>query len=140
MNFTARDPVLPFCSARPAGAEPAGYEGSRSAEQSATAKKQLAKGAMSKRKAEDVTVLVTGGSGLVGKGIQAAVEKEGLSGERWIYLTSKDGDLRCAHGRLKRWRQTADFRGDAHVLRPVAIFFSCWLSCHARVVEMLQPS
>jgi len=49
---------------------------------------------MSKRKAEDVTVLVTGGSGLVGKGIQAAVEKEGLSGERWIYLTSKDGDLR----------------------------------------------
>ena len=40
-------------------------------------------------------VLVTGGSGLVGKGIQAAVEREGRSGERWVYLTSKDGDLRC---------------------------------------------
>ena len=49
---------------------------------------------MSKRKAEDVTVLVTGGSGLVGKGIEAAVKKENVVGERWVYLTSKDGDLR----------------------------------------------
>lgn len=49
-----------------------------------------------KRKAEDggITVLVTGGSGLVGQGIKAAVEKEGIKGETWIYLTSKDGDLR----------------------------------------------
>ena len=52
---------------------------------------------MAKRKAEDVTVLVTGGTGLVGKGIEAAVQKEGVAGERWVYLSSKDGDLRCAH-------------------------------------------
>jgi hypothetical protein len=48
----------------------------------------------SKRKADDVVVLVTGGSGLVGKGIQAAVEREQVSGEHWVFLTSKDGDLR----------------------------------------------
>ena len=47
-----------------------------------------------KRKAEDVVVLVTGGSGLVGQGIKAAVDKEKVAGERWVYLTSKDGDLR----------------------------------------------
>ena len=52
---------------------------------------------MSKRKAEDVTVLVTGGTGLVGKGIEAAVAKEGVGGERWVYLSSKDGDLRCIY-------------------------------------------
>ena len=50
---------------------------------------------MAKRKAEDVVVLVTGGTGLVGKGIEAAVQKEGVAGERWVYLSSKDGDLRC---------------------------------------------
>ena len=38
--------------------------------------------------------MVTGGSGLVGQGIRASVEKEGATDERWIYLTSKDGDLR----------------------------------------------
>ncbi len=39
-------------------------------------------------------ILVTGGSGLVGKGIQAAIDKYNPLNERWIYLTSKDGDLR----------------------------------------------
>jgi GDP-L-fucose synthase len=48
-------------------------------------------------------VMVTGGSGLVGKGIQIALqkEKEGLSNgaliqpvEEWVFLSSKDGDLR----------------------------------------------
>lgn len=45
-------------------------------------------------------VLVTGGSGLVGKGIQAHLEKnpEKHKDEKWIFLTSKDGDLR-----LKKW-------------------------------------
>jgi len=49
---------------------------------------------MAKREREECTVLVTGGSGLVGKGIQAAVEQQQPAGERWIYLTSKEGDLR----------------------------------------------
>jgi GDP-L-fucose synthase len=39
-------------------------------------------------------VMVTGGSGLVGQGIKAAVDKEKKSDEQWIFLTSKDGDLR----------------------------------------------
>lgn len=39
-------------------------------------------------------VIVTGGSGLVGKAIQSVVEKENKENERWIFLSSKDGDLR----------------------------------------------
>ncbi|XP_003964578.2 GDP-L-fucose synthase-like [Takifugu rubripes] len=40
-------------------------------------------------------VLVTGGSGLVGKAIEHVVKNEGgkLEGEEWIFLSSKDGDL-----------------------------------------------
>lgn len=40
-------------------------------------------------------VLVTGGSGLVGKAIEHVVEQEGgkLEGEEWIFLSSKDADL-----------------------------------------------
>lgn len=38
--------------------------------------------------------MVTGGGGLVGKGIQAVVDKQKPEGEKWIYLSSKDGDLR----------------------------------------------
>lgn len=40
-------------------------------------------------------ILVTGGSGLVGKGIQAVVaEDKECASQTWIFLTSKDGDLR----------------------------------------------
>lgn len=46
-------------------------------------------------------VLVTGGSGLVGKAIQHVVESEPvgsrfgkLPGEKWIFATSSDADLR----------------------------------------------
>jgi len=37
---------------------------------------------------------VTGGSGLVGKGIEATIEREKPTNERWVYLKSRDGDLR----------------------------------------------
>ena len=51
---------------------------------------------MPKREREEETViLVTGGTGLVGKGIQAVVERQKVPNERWVYLSSKDGDLRC---------------------------------------------
>jgi nucleoside-diphosphate-sugar epimerase len=41
-------------------------------------------------------ILVTGGSGLVGRAIQEALQKgDQRDGEEWIFLTSKDGDLRC---------------------------------------------
>jgi len=40
-------------------------------------------------------VLVTGGSGLVGRGIQYALKESGKTQERsWIFLTSKEADLR----------------------------------------------
>lgn len=42
-------------------------------------------------------ILVTGGSGLVGHGIRAAIEQAGDK-RRWVWLSSKEGDLRdwCA--------------------------------------------
>lgn len=40
-------------------------------------------------------VMVTGGSGLVGRGIKAYVEESGAKeNEEWVFLSSKDGDLR----------------------------------------------
>jgi len=38
-------------------------------------------------------ILVTGGSGLVGKGIQTVVEEDPKDDEKWIFLSSKDGNL-----------------------------------------------
>jgi len=42
------------------------------------------------------TVLVTGGTGLVGKGIEAHINahKDKYSNQKWIFLSSKHGDLR----------------------------------------------
>ena len=39
-------------------------------------------------------VLVTGGTGLVGKAIEAVVNKEPVEGEKWFYASSADADLR----------------------------------------------
>lgn len=39
-------------------------------------------------------ILVTGGTGLVGKAIQKVIEKEANPNEQWVFLGSKDGDLR----------------------------------------------
>mmetsp|Transcript_85684 Transcript_85684/g.167656 ORF Transcript_85684/g.167656 Transcript_85684/m.167656 type:complete len:320 (-) Transcript_85684:194-1153(-) len=41
-----------------------------------------------------ITVLVTGGTGLVGKGIEAVVNKDLKQGEVWFYASSSDADLR----------------------------------------------
>ena len=38
-------------------------------------------------------ILVTGGSGLVGRGIQSVVEAEPREDETWVFLSSKDGNL-----------------------------------------------
>jgi GDP-L-fucose synthase len=40
------------------------------------------------------TIMVTGGSGLVGRAIRSHVESDPRPGETWVYLSSKDGDLR----------------------------------------------
>jgi len=39
-------------------------------------------------------VLVTGGTGLVGKGIETFIAQNPRPKERWVYIGSKDGDLR----------------------------------------------
>ena len=39
-------------------------------------------------------ILVTGGSGLVGKAIEAVVSVEARENESWVFLSSRDGDLR----------------------------------------------
>lgn len=38
-------------------------------------------------------VLVTGGTGLVGKAIQKVIEAEKNSNEEWIFVGSKEADL-----------------------------------------------
>ena len=43
---------------------------------------------------EKMTILVTGSSGLVGHGVQTAVNLHPRDEEEWIFLSSKDGDLR----------------------------------------------
>lgn len=42
---------------------------------------------------ERKVILVTGGSGLVGKGIQKVLETEKVDGEEWIFLSSKEANL-----------------------------------------------
>lgn len=39
-------------------------------------------------------ILVTGGSGLIGKAIQQVVNSENRTDEEWIFVSSKDADLR----------------------------------------------
>lgn len=39
------------------------------------------------------TILVTGGSGLVGRGLQKVIEETTPANEKWVFLSSKDGDL-----------------------------------------------
>ena len=39
-------------------------------------------------------VLVTGGTGLVGRAIQNVIENDKRENEKWIFIGSKDADLR----------------------------------------------
>lgn len=39
------------------------------------------------------TIVVTGGTGLVGSAIKRVVELEPVEGEEWIFCGSKDGNL-----------------------------------------------
>lgn len=43
---------------------------------------------------EQKRIIVTGGSGLVGKAIEKVITEEKRENESWIFLSSKDGDLR----------------------------------------------
>jgi GDP-L-fucose synthase len=44
--------------------------------------------------AEPMVVLVTGGTGLVGKAIEKISSLEPKPNEKWVFLSSKAGDLR----------------------------------------------
>lgn len=44
--------------------------------------------------AEQKVILVTGGTGLVGQAIKRVSTEELCPTEKWIFLSSKDGDLR----------------------------------------------
>lgn len=41
-----------------------------------------------------MVIMVTGGSGLVGQGIRMFVESSKKDNEKWVFLSSKDGDIR----------------------------------------------
>ena len=45
-------------------------------------------------------ILVTGGSGLVGSAIRQVVEQNADEEEEWVFLSSKEADLRWAYERL----------------------------------------
>jgi GDP-L-fucose synthase len=44
--------------------------------------------------AKPIVVLVTGGTGLVGKAIEKVVQDSIVAGEVWYFASSKDADLR----------------------------------------------
>lgn len=43
---------------------------------------------------KEMVVVVTGGSGLVGQALQTVVGQSSHTNEKWIFLSSKDADLR----------------------------------------------
>ena len=43
---------------------------------------------------EPMRVLVTGGSGLVGRALQAVIKEQPEANEEWTFLSQRDGDLR----------------------------------------------
>ena len=49
---------------------------------------------MTESESKDKIVLVTGGSGLVGRAVKKTVENKPEVGCQHVFLTSKDGDLR----------------------------------------------
>lgn len=42
---------------------------------------------------EDKVVLVTGGTGLVGRALQDVISQNPAKGEKWVFIGSKDADL-----------------------------------------------
>lgn len=45
-------------------------------------------------KGDKMKVMVTGGTGLVGKALEEAIATDPRPNEEWVFLSSKDGDLR----------------------------------------------
>lgn len=49
-------------------------------------------------------VMVTGGTGLVGKALEEAIANDPRPNEEWVFLSFKDGDLRSE--KTKYWTVT----------------------------------
>lgn len=54
-------------------------------------------------------VLVTGGTGLVGRAIEHVLKEDKHPDEEWFFPSSKEGDLRCALRHLPRFYKTSPF-------------------------------
>jgi GDP-L-fucose synthase len=61
-------------------------------------------------------ILVTGGSGLYGQGLQTVVAKSPIEGEEWIFLRSADGDLKS----LEETRAIFEKHRPTHVIHLAA--------------------
>jgi GDP-L-fucose synthase len=57
--------------------------------------------------ATSMTVLVTGGTGLVGKAIEAVVNKEANPNEKWVFASSSDADLRDRESTRKLFQKVS---------------------------------
>uniref|UniRef100_A0A8K9WM12 GDP-L-fucose synthase n=1 Tax=Oncorhynchus mykiss TaxID=8022 RepID=A0A8K9WM12_ONCMY len=76
----------------------------------------------SQTKTEPMRVLVTGGSGLVGKAIEHVVKQEGgcLEGEQWTFLSSKEANLVCSARDLQQTRAVFEKYRPTHVIHLAA--------------------
>uniref|UniRef100_A0A8C7KSE8 GDP-L-fucose synthase n=1 Tax=Oncorhynchus kisutch TaxID=8019 RepID=A0A8C7KSE8_ONCKI len=84
----------------------------------------------SQTKAEPMRVLVTGGSGLVGKAIEHVVKQEGgcLKGEQWTFLSSKEANLVVLPSQRDNLRINDNVLQTSHE-RGVTKVVSCLSSC-----------
>ncbi len=62
-------------------------------------------------------ILVTGGNGLVGRGLRRAVESDEREGETWIFVSSKDADLMSQ----EKTRELFDKHKPTHVIHLAAM-------------------
>jgi len=82
---------------------------------------------------ESVVALVTGASGLVGRAIQKVVAEEDRKDEKWIFLASKDADLRD----LEQTRALFEKYKPTHVIH-LAAFVGGLYKNMAKPVEFLN--
>jgi len=80
-------------------------------------------------------VLVTGGSGLVGKGIEAYLQQHPRTNETWVYLGSKDGDLT----KMEDTRAIFEKHHPTHVIHLAAAVGGLFKNMRERV-EMIRDN
>lgn len=63
------------------------------------------------------TILVTGGTGLVGKAIESVAAEAPVEGEKWVFLSSKDADL----SDIESTRRVFELHKPTHVIHLAAL-------------------